>query len=329
MAIRVHSSLTLAALGVGVAFMACGPSAETNPTPNPSTTGPVAPVPTNGPDPNVAPTGVTPGVAPTDVAPTGVAPTGVSPTDVAPTPSEPNECDGPGDSYVSTLLNEGACETKAPPNCLINEFATTFQCPSTGGVAECSSCCWGDETSLTGGDIKYQNGDDDSTMEYTATGTSVTLSGSTASYAGFGLWFGPCTDASTWDGVEVQIKGDLGGGQLMVQLQTDENYPKEDGKGACDWGTDEANKWNICTNPQVEVTGVDATSENPFRFTWAEFSGGKPNDKVDPRQLRGIQLQVNCPTPEPAGDGGVAPESAPCAFNLELMDLRWFKNVAQ
>src|SRR5690606_17784994 len=103
MAIRVHSSLALAALGVGVAFMACGPSAESNPSPpGPSTTGPITTVPTNGPDPNIPPT---------DVAPTGSAPVGVGPTDVTPTPIEPNECDGPGTSYVPTMLNDGVCET--------------------------------------------------------------------------------------------------------------------------------------------------------------------------------------------------------------------------
>lgn len=308
MAFKVHSALALATLGVGVGFFACGPSASDDEPITPAATSSVVPV-TSAP-------------ATTTAAVT---------TGETPPPAAPNACDGPGDTYVSQSLNSGICETTAPPNCLINEFATNFMCPETPGVGECGDCCWGDDTSLSGGPISYQG--ESSEITYTHGTDSVIITGTSADYAGFGLWFGPCTDASTWDGLEIQVTGDLGGGQLFVQLQTDENYPIEDGKGACDWaaaGATEAEKWNVCSNAQVEVTGVTVDGLTPYRFKWADFSGGKPNTGApDPRQLRGIQVQIGCAPPEAEGDAGASSApAAPCAFNLELHDLRWYKEEA-
>ncbi len=311
MAIKIYSALAVAAFGVGASFMACGPAADDgDPTPTPATT-------------TSMPVTSAPGTTSTTAPVTSTT---------APGPTEPNDCDGPGEGYVPTLLNDGVCETTAPPNCIINEFAANFQCPTTGSVDGCSDCCWGDDTSLTGGPISYQNGEDSSTIAYTHEDGLVRLVGSTSSYAGFGLWFGPCTDASMWDGLEIQVQGDLGGGQLFVQLQTDENYPKEADKGSCDWegmGATDAEKWNVCSNPQVEVSGVTVDSLNPFRFKWSEFAGGQPNADVDPLQLRGIQVQIGCAAPASEGDAGaVSTPAEPCAFNLELLDLRWYKEPA-
>lgn len=313
-------------MGAGVAFAACGPSASDDPNP------PVTPTPTSTiPTPPASTTSTTDTTTP------------VPPT--AP-PDTPNVCDGPGEAYVPLELNGGTCTTTAPPNCIVNEFAATFACEDGGkapGVGTCTDCCWGDDTSLSGGSFTY---DDDgtgtaSTITYTKGTDSITLAGTVVDYAGFGVWFGPCTDASMWDGLEIQARGDLGGGQLFVQLQTDENYPIGDGKGACDWeanGYTDDTKWNYCTNPQVEVTGVTADNLMPFRFTWAEFAGGGPaNPTVDPKQLLGVQIQIGCAPPAEAdssGDTGstaadTAPApapAAPCAYNLELLDIRWFKN---
>jgi hypothetical protein len=238
------------------------------------------------------------------------------------------------------------CTTTAPPNCIVNEMAATFVCESGvngPGVGDCSTCCWGDDTSLSGGSFIYDDGAGGS-IAYTKGTESITLTGTAVDYAGFGMWFGPCTDASMWDGVEIQVRGDLGGGQLFVQLQTDQNYPIGDGKGACDWEAAEiaeADRWNYCTNPQVEVSGVTADNLMPFKFTWAEFTGGKPNnDTVDPKQLLGVQLQIGCAPPAAEGDSSgdtgsaasdtsaAAAPAVPCDYNLELLDIRWFKNEA-
>lgn len=304
--------------------MACGPSASDDPNP-PATS-------TTAPPPPATTTGMT-GTTGTTTPP--------------PPPGVPNVCDGPGDAYVPLELN-ATCTTAAPPNCIVNELAATFACEANGsplGVGECSECCWGDDTSLSGGSFTYDDDGVDgmaSTVAYTKGTESITLTGTAVEYAGFGMWFGPCTDASMWDGLEIQVRGDLGGGQLFVQLQTDENYPIGDGKGACDWeaeGYDDSTKWNYCTNGQVEVLGVTADNLMPFRFTWAEFTGGGPaNPTVDPRQLLGVQVQIGCPPPDAEGDTGAdtgsvagdtsAPAAAagPCNYNLELLDIRWFKS---
>src|SRR5690606_26924426 len=146
---------------------------------------------------------------------------------------------------------------------------------------------------------------------------SLDISGPVMTYAGWGHWFGPCVDASHWEGLEFTISGTLGGeeGQLTVQLQTDENYPIEGGsepKGACDFA-DEATKWDECKNPEFIVNGV-STDAATYRIPWAEFTGGKPNDGVDARQLRGVQFQINC------GDADTT-----CDAQLQMHDLRFYK----
>lgn len=257
------------------------------------------------------------------------------------TSAEANACDGPGDAYVSEMLNDGICETTAPPNCLISEFAENFGCAEgNGGVGDCSECCWGDDTSLSGGAFTYVDSISGSEIEYTVASGAVTFAGTSNDYAGFGLWFGPCTDASMWTGLEIQVTGDLGGGALFVQLQTDQNYPTDGEKGSCTF-TSEDEKWNECTNPQFKVETVTADGLSPIRIPWASFLGGKPNDGVDPKQLRGVQIQVGCDLGEvgssdsSATSDSAAPASTsaaetsaapmPCTFNFQLHDLRWYK----
>jgi hypothetical protein len=318
MASKIYQGLALAVIGTGGAFVACGPSASDGPNP-PASTSTVTPPPVTT-------------TSATDTTSTSVTP-----------PATPNDCDGPGDAYVPQDLNGGTCTTTAPPNCLVNELAANFACEGgvTGpGVGDCSDCCWGDETSLSGGSFTYDDGAGGS-IAYTKGTDSITLTGTAVDYAGFGMWFGPCTDASTWDGLEISVRGDLGGGQLFVQLQTDQNYPIGDGKGSCDWeteGYDDSTKWNYCTNPQVEVTGIDANSLAPFRFKWADFTGGAPNNPtVDPLQLLGVQIQIGCAPSAAEGDssgdtsgdtGASSAAAVPCNYNLELLDIRWYKEAA-
>lgn len=224
-------------------------------------------------------------------------------------PSLPNSCDGPGDSYEEIVIAD-SCTTSAPPNCLINQFDDTYEC--TGGSEE----CWGDDTSLTGGSFTYTDGANDSTIETSLEDGFLSLTGESYSYSGFGMWFGPCLDASSWDGLEIQVTGDLGGGELVVQLQTDENYPIEDDKGACMFESEDS-RWTDCANSQTALEAVTADGLAPIQLTWDQFSGGMPNDeKPDARQLRGIQLQFNCD--EDTTD-------VPCVFDVQLLDLRWFK----
>ncbi len=233
------------------------------------------------------------------------------------------------------MLNGGVCETTAPPNCLVNEFAAAFECTGNDG----DEPCWGDDTSLTGGMFTYQNSETDtqpeSTIEFTKATDALTFTGTSTEYAGFGLWFGPCTDASSWDGLEIQVTGTLGGGELFVQLQTDQNYPMGDDKGSCAY-TDEDTKWTECSNPQFKLEGVTADGLNPVKIPWSSFTGGKPVDAVDPKQLRGVQVQVGCDIATAdstdSSDSSSSDSSdttprptAPCAFSFELHDLRWYK----
>lgn len=311
MATHVYQGLALAFLSAGVAFVACGPSASSD-------------------DPTPSTTVTTPPSAPTTT-------TSSTTTTATPPPATPNACDGPGDAYVPQMLNNGICETAAPPNCLINEFSANFMCAEGNpGVGDCDTCCWGDDTSLSGGAFTYKDGASDE-PSYTHGADSIIFTGTATEYSGFGLWFGPCTDASMWEGIELQITGDLGGGKLVAQLQTDQNYPMEETKGSCDFvalGADEDTKWNVCTNPQADVGEITADGLAPIRLPWSAFTGGAPVSEVDPKQLRGIQIQVGCggeedDTGSSAGSTDTGASSAapagPCTFNLEVHDLRWYK----
>jgi hypothetical protein len=314
MAVRMITGLAVATSALGVAFVACGPS-----TSDDGTVAPVAPS----------------GSATTSSAASSSAAASSS-TAAESTSAEANACDGPGDTYVPELLNDGVCETTAPPNCLINEFSTAFDCTGSG-----KDKCWGDDTSLTGGMFTYQNPkvegiDVDSTIAFTKGTDSLTFTGTSTEYAGFGFWFGPCTDASMWDGLEIQVTGELGGGELFVQLQTDQNYPVEADKGSCAF-VDEDTKWTECSNPQFKLENITADGLNPIKIPWASFTGGQPNDLVDAKQLRGVQIQVGCDILLPGSSDSSDVTSSdssdttprptePCAFNFELHDLRWFKN---
>jgi hypothetical protein len=312
MAIRMITGLGLAASALGLAFVACGPS-------------------TSEPGPNTS-------ASSTDSSSTSapVTSTAATTSSAAETSNAgPNACDGPGDTYVSEMLNDGNCETTAPPNCLINEFAETFGCDGDiSGVGTCSECCWGDDTSLSGGQFTYKDSIADyapitSSIEFTQGAASLSLTGTAVEYAGFIMWFGPCTDASTWDGVELQVTGTLGGGQLFVQLQTDEDHPDQ----ACPHGEDD--DWEVCGNPQYLVAeGITTDGLTPIKIPWAQFTGGKPNPDVNPKQLRGIQIQVGCAlatadssdATSTSSDSSEPKPTEPCAFNVEVHDLRWYKD---
>jgi len=167
---------------------------------------------------------------------------------------------------------------------------------------------WGDASCcLTGGTFTYQpSGADPLVLAVEEGILLVTGSVAAGDYAGFGFWFGPCTDASAYSGITFAIGGDGGGAQLMLQMQTSRNYPVDDAnaKGECDgsWG-------DPCASNEVEV-GMPV-EDGVFRVTWGELTGGAPISPVDPTELLGIQWQLNC------GD-------EPCDVAITLDDVAFY-----
>jgi hypothetical protein len=205
---------------------------------------------------------------------------------------------GTGDaSGASGAGGSGACQHTVPPNEQITDFA--------GVTGNASS--WGTDTTLTGGSFTYTG--TDSTIELLVANEALGITGSIAAdqYAGFGLWFGPCTDASQYLGVTFALSGDPGETQIVFQLQTSRNYPIDETnqKGECvgSWGSP-------CASHEAEVVGVTDTP-TVYQLRWEDLSGGAPITDVEPSEILGVQWQLNC------GPDG-------CSPNIVLDDVAFY-----
>ncbi|MBN2195696.1 MAG: hypothetical protein JW751_22940 [Polyangiaceae bacterium] len=206
--------------------------------------------------------------------------------------------------------------TPIPPNGRITDFAELEGVTFTGDVD------WGNDESLTGGTFFYQEGDD-SILTATVANGVMNLSGNipAESYAGFGMWFGPCSDASAWSGVTFTMTGDLGETALQLQLQESKNYPQASDKGECQFQSDET-KWEECTNnaspPNSDIgQGLILPEDgSALAIPWASFTGGT-NEPLDSSELLGMQWQFNC------GTDGAGPDDA-CVVNVNMDDVMFY-----
>ncbi len=114
------------------------------------------------------------------------------------------------------------------------------------------------------------------------------------SFAGFGLAFAPCTNASAYSGISSMIGGTMGGSTLKFMMQTAQTAPVDAAanRGECPF-TSEATKWSDCVFNRVTVSGVTTTVAT-FSFTWSQLNGGTPVSTVDPTKLLGVQWQFEC-----------------------------------
>ena len=191
------------------------------------------------------------------------------------------------------------CEHYAAPGELITDFSNW------------SSGNWGDDTTLTGGSFYYDSDSTDGVDMLVATVTdgALGITGDVVSYAGFGLWFGPCLDASQFDGIEFTISGDFGESGLEFQVQTSRNYPIDtaNSKGAC------AGEWsNGCVSNTFSPTIESSETPTKLQIAWADLTGGDPIAPIDPTELLGLQWQFNC-----ASD-------ATCTPNVVIDDVKFY-----
>ena len=163
---------------------------------------------------------------------------------------------------------------------------------------------WGDDTSLTGDSFDYGAGDHEITLEVVDGVLNVTGTVPADGFAGFGLAFGPCTDASEYAGVTFTIGGDPGETQVVLQVQTSKNLPVDtsNNRGECqgDWG-------DPCANNEVEIE-MPADLPGSVTVLWEDLSGGAPQTEVDPAELLGVQWEFRC-------------EEEPCEFSITLDDV--------
>jgi hypothetical protein len=104
--------------------------------------------------------------------------------------------------------------------------------------------------------------------------------------------------------------GDLGGGELLFQVQTNSNYPvdKTNNKGGC---TDPDQWSGACANNTTTKLTIEATPK-AIDIPWSSIIGGQPNATVDTTEVLGIQWQVNCTG------------ATDCAVNLTIGEVTFY-----
>jgi hypothetical protein len=225
-------------------------------------------------------------------------------------PPDTTMCGGTFEGAGNVMISAN-CTNAAPVNCNITSFdGVTY----TAGAAWADDK-WDDGQSLTGGAFSYVNVEMTPLDRVLAEGAlHVTGSVPPGEFKGFGFWFGPCHDASPFEGVQFTLSGSIAGGSVAVQLQTEENYPVDTAntKGAC-VAPSGVEPWDVCKSNSYEVPALDAANGYNYYIPWAQFTGGAPIATVSPNQLLGVQFQTNC-----------GPD-AECPVDLMLHDLRFYR----
>jgi hypothetical protein len=228
-------------------------------------------------------------------------------TTPAPTPSAPPVGTGApsGPAQVCTL-------TPAPEGGLLIDF----------GTMNMTSGAWGEGAtdSVSGGTSRYSCADSGScpataalTLTQSATGSlrlQATLPG--GGYTGAVLWFGPCVDASAFEGLQLTSSGQLAGATMFVKLQSAENFPVDvaNGRGACQY-LHEDTKNSECVPPAVRIDALTSTPSS-LDLPWSSFGGGVPNATLTPAGLLGFEVQFQC-------------SQASCALDVTLGTARLFR----
>jgi len=172
------------------------------------------------------------------------------------------------------------------------------------GTYDFATGAWGNDVTaqLTGGTSPYSCADNGSCPATAALALSKTDAGSmrfvaelpAGGYTGAVFWFGPCVNASAFDGIQFLASGSLGGGQLLFKVQTNANYPVDvaNRKGACEYPR-ESSKWADCTPPVVVLPSLPA-DPGLVALDWSTFGDGKPTLSVTPDGLVGLEVQFQC-----------------------------------
>jgi pectate lyase-like protein len=189
---------------------------------------------------------------------------------------------------------QACARTPAPEGGLLIDFGTMDTTSGAWGV--------GASDSVSGGTSRYscaENGScpaaaalNLSTNDAGALRLQATLPG--GGYTGAVLWFGPCVDASAFEGLRLLTSGNLSGSTLLVKVQTAQNYPVDvaSGRGGCQY-LHEDTKNSECQPAQVRIEALTSTPAN-IDLPWSRFSGGVPNAGVAPDGLLGLELQFQC-----------------------------------
>jgi len=146
----------------------------------------------------------------------------------------------------------------------------------------------------------YQGG----MFAYPETGKSVTplswavmdgeavISGTVGDYSGFGMWLSCQLDASSFEGIEFDIKGNAGPtGRVKFMIQQSPTTYEAGKDHANCVPTDPMKAWESCVQPSKFIQVTEAGTH--VMITWAELTGGKPVADLDPAQILGLQFDFD------------------------------------
>ncbi|MGA7123929.1 MAG: hypothetical protein WBY94_27760 [Polyangiaceae bacterium] len=149
-----------------------------------------------------------------------------------------------------------------------------------------------------------------------------TLTGTVATYSGFGMWQYHCDNASAYKGIQFTVSGDLGvpgedagdagtATQMQIQVTQLSNDMAVNANGTVNPGA-------TCASNCVPASYYFSVPSTPtvVKALWSEFSGGSPHPTIDnPGQIAQIQFQLPWPC-----TGGV-----PYTTNVTIQDLAFIQ----
>jgi len=198
---------------------------------------------------------------------------------------EPNSTTFPGVSVTASgaggtggMGMTAACVPEAPPSAHISDFADWT-----------STMNWGASGALKGDSFSYI-GPNTTVWAYQldVAAQNMQVTGTVMDYAGFGMAFDPCVDATAFTGIQFDLWGASTSTVFQIQTSEDQNMEYGDPRAVCDVAVS-----GECAIPATRIQTVSAEQTN-VQLPFAGFSGGTPVPTVSTNQLLGLQWQFEC-----------------------------------
>jgi hypothetical protein len=206
----------------------------------------------------------------------------------------------------------------APQGCIVTKSAplggliADFSLPDAG-VPDAGGSTGAVEI---GGDVYAYGGP--ATPQYAFRGGTFEIvenpsSTSATQYAGVGITFADCIDASAFSGVSFSIGGSISGCAMSFAATISEDTYNDgttdaDPRGVCTLGP------SGCYSPKADLTGLTSAPQT-LRFGWPAFIYGMPDQTSDPAKITGVEWSFEIA----AGPSGT------CAADVTIDDVSFFE----
>ena len=136
---------------------------------------------------------------------------------------------------------------------------------------------------------------------------------SATQYAGVGISFADCVDASAFKGVSFSIGGSISGCAMYFTATIsedtyDDGTTDSDPRGVCTLGPSD------CYSPKADLAGLTSAPQT-IRFAWPAFVYGMPDPTIDPAKVTGVEWSLEIA----AGPSGT------CAADVTIDDVSFFE----